>query len=96
MLILQYKVSFTNDRLGRCFRFVYIYACIAVRFSVNKDLYTKYCRNVEVGVITCRVLSSKNGPDEIIMCDAPKSVINLFYRRGTARRAMSTAADAQL
>jgi len=31
-------------RLGRCFRFVYIYACIAVflccyRFSVNKDLY---------------------------------------------------------
>ena len=30
MLILQYKVSFTYDRLGRCFRFVYIYACIAV------------------------------------------------------------------
>jgi len=25
--ILQYKVSFTYDRLGRCFRFVYIYAC---------------------------------------------------------------------
>jgi len=44
MLILQYKVSFTYDRFGRCFRFVYIYACIAVflccyRFSVNKDLY---------------------------------------------------------
>jgi len=43
MLILQYKVSFTYDRLGRCFRFVYIYACIAVflcccHFSVNKDL----------------------------------------------------------
>ena len=32
------------DRLGRCFRFVYIYHCIVVflcccRFSVNKDLY---------------------------------------------------------
>jgi len=45
MLILQYKVSFTYGRLGRCFRFVYIYACcIAVflccyHFSVNKDLY---------------------------------------------------------
>jgi len=28
-----------NDRLGRCFRFVYIKASIAVllRFSVNKD-----------------------------------------------------------
>jgi len=43
MLILQYKVSFTYDRLGRCFRFVYIYACIAVflccyRLSVNKGL----------------------------------------------------------
>ena len=43
MLILQYKVSFTYDRLGRCFRFVYIYACIAVflcryHFSLNKDL----------------------------------------------------------
>ena len=33
MLILQYKVSFTYDRLGRCFRFVCIYARIAV-FSV--------------------------------------------------------------
>jgi len=32
MLILQYKVSFTYDRLGRCFRFVYIYACIDVFF----------------------------------------------------------------
>ena len=30
VLILQYKVSFSYDRLGRCFRFVYIYACIAV------------------------------------------------------------------
>ena len=44
MLILQYKVSFAYDRLGRCFRFVYIYACIAVIlccycFSVNKDSY---------------------------------------------------------
>jgi len=34
------------DRLGRCFRFVGIYACTAVflccwRFSVNKDLYVK-------------------------------------------------------
>jgi len=32
MLILEYKVSFTYDRHGRCFRFVYIYACIAVFF----------------------------------------------------------------
>jgi len=44
MLILQYKVSFTYDRLGRCFRFVYVYACIVAflscyRFLVNKDLY---------------------------------------------------------
>ena len=43
MLILLYKVSFTYDGLGRCFRFVYIYACIAVflccyRFLVNKDV----------------------------------------------------------
>ena len=46
MLILRCKVSFTYDRLGRCFRSVYIYACIAV-FSVllpflgemNKGLY---------------------------------------------------------
>jgi len=30
MLILQYKVSFTYDRLGSCFRFGYIYASIAV------------------------------------------------------------------
>ena len=30
--ILQYKVSFTYDRLGRCFRFVYIYACITLFF----------------------------------------------------------------
>jgi len=34
-------MSFTYDTLGRCFRFVYIYVCIAVllscyRFSVNK------------------------------------------------------------
>ena len=34
----------TSDRLGRCFRFVYIYAGISLRFlyrysfSVNKDL----------------------------------------------------------
>jgi len=48
MLILQYKASFTCDRPGRCFRFVYIYACIAVfffvlqsRFSVNKDFYIR-------------------------------------------------------
>jgi len=34
MLILEYKVSLTYDRLGRCFRFVYIYACIAVFFCV--------------------------------------------------------------
>jgi len=39
------KVPFTFDRLGRCFRFVSIYACVAVfflccyRFSANKDLY---------------------------------------------------------
>jgi len=50
MLILQYKVSFTYDRFGPCFRFVYIYACIAVflccyRFSVNKDLYNKRIRD---------------------------------------------------
>jgi len=36
------KVSFTYDIFGRCFRFVYIYACIAVflcrcRFSASKD-----------------------------------------------------------
>ena len=30
MLILQYKVSFTYDRLGPYFGFVYIYARIAV------------------------------------------------------------------
>ena len=30
MLLLQYIVSFTRDRLGRCFRLVCIYACIAV------------------------------------------------------------------
>jgi len=34
MLILQYKVSLTYDRLGRCFRFVYIYACIVVFLCV--------------------------------------------------------------
>jgi len=44
MLILQYKVSFTYDRLSPRLRFLYIYACIVVflycyRFSVNKDLY---------------------------------------------------------
>jgi len=32
MLKLQYKVSFTYDRLGRCFRFVSTYAFIAVFF----------------------------------------------------------------
>ena len=42
VLVLQHKVSFTHDRLGRCFRFVLIYACIVVfsccyRFSMNKD-----------------------------------------------------------
>jgi len=30
----QYKVLFTYDRLGRRFRFVYIYACDAVFFCV--------------------------------------------------------------
>jgi len=44
MLILQYKVPFTYDRLGPCLRFVYICACIAVFlccycFLVNIDLY---------------------------------------------------------
>jgi len=53
MLILQYKVSFTYDRIGPCLRFVYIYACIAVflrcyPFSMNKDLYILYivCQSV--------------------------------------------------
>ena len=32
MLILQYEVSFTYDRLGPSFRFVYINDCIAVCF----------------------------------------------------------------
>jgi len=36
MLILQYKVSFTYDRLGRCFRFVFIYDCIGMFFCVAK------------------------------------------------------------
>ena len=40
----KHKASFTYDRLGRYFCFVYTDACIAVflrcyRFSVNKDLY---------------------------------------------------------
>jgi len=44
--VLQHKVSFTHDRLGRCFRVVLIYACIVVfsccyRFSMNKDLYKR-------------------------------------------------------
>ena len=47
MLIRQYSLQsvITFDRLGRCFRFVYIYACILLcflycyRFSSNKDLY---------------------------------------------------------
>jgi len=46
MLILRCKESFTYDRLGRCFRFVYIYARnklprfrVATGFSANKDLY---------------------------------------------------------
>jgi len=43
-------MSFTYDTLGRRFRFVYIYACIAVflccyiicySFSANKDLYSR-------------------------------------------------------
>ena len=47
MCILLYKVPFTHDRLDRCFRFVYVYACIAVflcccRFWVNRDLYNQY------------------------------------------------------
>jgi len=48
LLILQYQVSTTViDGLGRCFRFVCIYACAAVflccyRFSVNKDLYIAF------------------------------------------------------
>jgi len=46
MLILQYKVSFTCDRLGRCFHVVYIYACIAVLFGLlpflcEKKIYVK-------------------------------------------------------
>jgi len=28
------QVSFSHDRLGRCVRFVYIYACIAVFFML--------------------------------------------------------------
>jgi len=48
LLILQYQVSTTViDGLGRCFRFVCIYAFAAVflccyRFSVNKDLYIAF------------------------------------------------------
>ena len=34
MLILQYNVSFTCDSLGRCFRFVYIYARVGVFFML--------------------------------------------------------------
>ena len=34
MLILQYNVSFTYDSLGRCFRFVYIYARVGVFFML--------------------------------------------------------------
>jgi len=42
MLVIHYKESFTYERLVRCLRFVYIYACIVCflccyRFSVNKD-----------------------------------------------------------
>jgi len=59
MLIIQYKASFTYDRLGRRFSFVYIYACIAVLlcrycFSVNKDLCRPNCirkQEREVGPI---------------------------------------------
>ena len=41
--ILQYSVTYC-DKLGRCFRFVCVYACTAVflcccRFSANKDLH---------------------------------------------------------
>jgi len=43
---VQSVIDLAYDRLGPRFRFVYIYACIAVffvvaiyRFSVNKDLY---------------------------------------------------------
>ena len=43
MFILQYKASFTYDRPVRCFRFVYIYVCIAV-FLYGRQ----FCR-VEVG-----------------------------------------------
>jgi len=43
VVILQYKASFASDRLGLCFHFGYIYACVAVflccyRFLVNKIL----------------------------------------------------------
>ena len=44
-------MSFTYHRLSRCFRFVYIYACIAVffvllSFSANKDLYINEYKTV--------------------------------------------------
>jgi len=43
VVILQYKASFACDRLGLCFHFGYIYACVAVflccyGFLVNKIL----------------------------------------------------------
>jgi len=59
MLMFQYKVSFTFDRLGgRCFSFVHIHICIAVllccyRFSVTKNLYiTKLLRKL----LLCSIL----------------------------------------
>ena len=56
-------MSFTYDRLGRCFRFVYIYACcIAVflccyRYSVNKDLYNLLSGQHEIA-ITFRLMTA--------------------------------------
>ena len=66
MLILRYKVSFTYDRLGRCFRFVYIYACIVVVFVAIVSWWIKIDTGAanlwdpwDVPVVECHYTSSE-------------------------------------
>ena len=102
----QNKVSFSYDRLGRCFRFVYIYVCIVLFFlccycfSVNKDLYKIFRKKSPepswslqiVGYIQTSLIDWRHSLQSVNLVREDK--INLWtiiwYVHGTGRQGRGT------
>ena len=84
-------MSFTYDRLGRCFRFVHFHACVVVflcccRFSVNKNLYT-YMSEDDKKKYTSYII--QNCPSQTTISCAQRLllvvVLSLFFGCGSAQ-----------